>query len=103
MDFPEFGRNLEEYMAKKGTPVKRVVMSKEGLSHVEVQVPGEDYPEREASSLSEKGFDGASLLPGAHVGGSMLAGGPPMSFGDISGDELVGGDSEGQDGVGSDV
>lgn len=48
LDFPEFGRNLEEFMAKKGTPVKRVVMSKEGLSHVVSEVPGPDYPPRES-------------------------------------------------------
>ncbi|CAM9203606.1 unnamed protein product, partial [Hapterophycus canaliculatus] len=85
LDFPEFGRNLEEFMAKKGTPVKRVVMSKEGISHVEVAVPSKDYPEvnphlvsnnhnddededSRPIRLQQQSFDGSSLLPGAHVG-----------------------------------
>ncbi|CAM9759030.1 unnamed protein product [Scytosiphon promiscuus] len=82
LDFPEFGRNLEEFMAKKGTPVKRVVMSKEGISHREVAVPSKDYPEINPHYVSNNhdedgddrstrlpgGFDASSLLPGAHVG-----------------------------------
>lgn len=99
MDFPEFGRNLEEYMAKKGTPVKRIVMSKEGLSHVEAEVPGADYPER-APNFSEKGFDGTGLLPNAHVGDAGLLPGIPPVGGVWEGEGAVEGDGEG---IGSDT
>ncbi|CBJ33388.1 expressed unknown protein [Ectocarpus siliculosus] len=87
LDFPEFGRNLEEFMAKKGTPVKRVVMDGHGLSHVQVPVPGKDYPEvnphlvtgdEDEEEALHEGFDAMSLLPGAHVGGAgYLPGVPP--------------------------
>lgn len=115
LDFPEFGRNLEEFMAKKGTPVKRVVMSKEGLSHVEAQVPGDDYPEVNPHLATEEGdglllsegFDGTSLLPGAHVGGaSYLPGVPPPPPPAKLGGGVGGGDGDVEgivDGAGSDV
>ncbi|CAN0343186.1 unnamed protein product [Ectocarpus sp. 6 AP-2014] len=87
LDFPGFGRNLEEFMAKKGTPVKRVVMDGDGLSHVQVPVPGNDYPEvnphlvtrdEDEEEALHEGFDAMSLLPGAHVGGAgYLPGVPP--------------------------
>ncbi|CAB1100096.1 unnamed protein product [Ectocarpus sp. CCAP 1310/34] len=87
LDFPEFGRNLEEFMAKKGTPVKRVVMDRDGLSHVQVAVPGKDYPEvnphqvtrdEDEEEALREGFDAMSLLPSAHVGGAdYLRGVPP--------------------------
>lgn len=104
LDFPEFGRNLEEYMAKQGTPVRRVVMSKEGISHVEVEVPGADYPERQPRRLTEKDFDGTNLLPGAHVGDSgIMPGMPGMDFGGIgAGEEYASGD-EGVGGLDSDA
>lgn len=103
-------------MAKKGTPVKRVVMSREGLSHVEAQVPGDDYPEVNPHLITEErgeqeqreglvlpeGFDGTSLLPGAHVGGASYLPGvplPPAKLGSVDG-----GDEEGiVDGSRSDV
>lgn len=110
LDFPEFGRNLEEFMAKKGTPVKRVVMSKEGLSHVVSEVPGPDYPEvnpylitrEEDDGLLPERFDGTSLLPGAHVGGaSFLPGGLPPAVGGGAGagggEAVVDGGEEGKD------
>ncbi|CAN0319641.1 unnamed protein product, partial [Laminaria digitata] len=97
LDFPEFGRNLEEYMAKQGTPVRRVVMSKEGISHVEVEVPGADYPEGQPRRLTDEGFDGTNLLPGAHVGdSSIIPGMPGVDFGGVGAAEgLAGGDDEG--------
>lgn len=96
-------------MAKKGTPVKRVVMSKEGLSHVVSEVPGPDYPvvnpylvsnEGDDDGLLPEGFDGTSLLPGAHVGGaSYLQGGLPPSAvgggGAGGGEKVVDGVEEG--------
>lgn len=116
LDFPEFGRNLEEFMAKKGAPVKRVVMSKEGLSHVVSEVPGPDYPvvnpylvsnehddDDDDDGLLPGGFDGTSLLPGAHVGGaSYLPGGlpppPATGVGAAGGGEIVAdGVEEGED------
>lgn len=89
-------------MAKKGTPVKRVVMSKEGLSHVVSEVPGPDYPdmnpylvkhgeeeEEDGDGLPpERFFDGTSLLPGSHVGGGAgyLPGGVlPPTVGGVGG------------------
>lgn len=99
-------------MAKKGTPVKRVVMSKEGLSHVVSDVPGPDYPEvnphlvtqhQEEDELLPGGFDGTSLLPGAHVGVAgyrYLSGVPPpggLGGRGEEGEKLAGG----EDGSGS--
>ena len=123
LDFPEFGRNLEEFMAKKGTPVKRVVMSKEGLSHVVSEVPGPDYPEvnpylisnpreedeAEDELLPRGGlFDGTSLLPGAHVGGAdFLPGVPPPGLGlggggGGGGEEVAGGEDGSNDSISAD-
>lgn len=115
LDFPEFGRNLEEFMSKEGNPVKRVVMSREGLSHIEAQVPGDDYPKVNPHLISEggeegeglvlpKGFDGTSLLPGAHVGGASYLPGvppPPPTTTNLGGVE--GADEEGIAGSGLDV
>lgn len=95
MGFPDFGRNIEEYMAKKGTPVKRVVLNQDGVSHIEVPVPGPDYPERKLN-LTQKGFDGTSLLPGAHVGDASVLPGLP-SGGVAGGREVVDGDYDGLD------
>ncbi|CAM9846960.1 unnamed protein product [Ectocarpus sp. 4 AP-2014] len=111
LDFPEFGRNLEEFMAKKGTPVKRVVMDRDGLSHVQVAVPGKDYPEvnphlvtreEDEEEALREGFDAMSLLPGAHVGGAgYLPGVPPpplplrQEVGDVGdGEDVVDGEWE---------
>ncbi|CAM9655236.1 unnamed protein product [Pylaiella littoralis] len=116
LDFPEFGRNLEEFMSKEGNPVKRVVMSREGLSHIEAQVPGDDYPKVNPHLISEggeegeglvlpEGFDGTSLLPGAHVGGASYLPGvpppPPTTTTNLGGVE--GADEEGIAGSGLDV
>lgn len=93
-------------MAKQGTPVRRVVMSKEGISHVEVEVPGADYPERQPRRLTEKDFDGTNLLPGAHVGGDsgIMPGMPGVDFGGIgAGEEYAGGDDEGVGSLDSDA
>ncbi|CAN0242567.1 unnamed protein product [Ectocarpus fasciculatus] len=107
LDFPEFGRNLEEFMAKKGTPVRRVVMGRDGLSHVQVEVPGKDYPEvnphlvtrdEDGEEVLREGFDGMSLLPGAHVGGAHYLPGvpPPPLRQEVAGggDDIVEGDWE---------
>ena len=81
----------------QGTPVRRVVMTKEGISHVEVEVPGADYPERQPHRLTDKEFDGTNLLPGAHVGDSSII--PDVldvDFGAIgAGEEHVGEDDDG--------
>ncbi|CAM9879782.1 unnamed protein product [Ectocarpus sp. 13 AM-2016] len=104
LDFPEFGRNLEEFMAKKGTPVKRVVMDRDGLSHVQVAVPGKDYPEvnphlvtrdEDEEEALREGFDAMSLLPGAHVGGAGYLPGVPPPPPPLR--EEVGGAGDGED------
>ncbi|CAM9403149.1 unnamed protein product, partial [Sphacelaria rigidula] len=75
LDFPEFGRNLEEYMAKRGTPVRRVTMSKDGIGSFEPQLPGVHFPASEGSGA--RGYDAKSILPGDNVGDSILPGIPP--------------------------
>ncbi|CAM9730832.1 unnamed protein product [Ectocarpus sp. 12 AP-2014] len=104
LDFPEFGRNLEEFMAKKGTPVKRVVMDRDGLSHVQVAVPGKDYPEvnphlvtrdEDEEEALREGFDAMSLLPGAHVGGAGYLPGVPPPLPPLR--QEVGGAGDGED------
>lgn len=77
--------------------MRRVVMSKEGISHVEVEVPGADYPERQPHRLPDMDFDGTNLLPGAHVGDSgIVPGVPGVDFGGIgTGEEYADGDDEG--------
>lgn len=92
-------------MAKKGTPVKRLVMSKDGMSHIEVQVPGPDYPERKKMDFNPKEFDGKSLLPGMHTGGSSLFPGisPTRSAGVGEESGVVGTADEELDSAGSDA
>ena len=77
--------------------MQRVVMSKEGLSHVEVEVPGADYPERQPHRLTDENFDGTNLLPGAHVGdSSFIPGMPDVDLGGAGArEEHAGGDDEG--------
>lgn len=108
-------------MAKKGTPVKRVVMSKEGISHLEVAVPSKDYPEVNPHHVSnnhddddaedsgpirlrQRGFDGSSLLPGVHVGddaGFPLSDPQPSRQQEFDGDVGALRDSEDPSGQGS--
>lgn len=78
MDFPWFGRNLEEHMAKKGTPVKRVTLTKDGIGSIEARIPGVHSPASGGSG--PEGFVAKSILPGDHVGDSILPGVSPTSF-----------------------
>lgn len=78
MDFPEFGRNLEEYMAKKGTPVRRVTMSEDGISSFESKPLGVHLPSGEGPGPG--GYDAKSILPGDNVGNSIIPGIPPAIF-----------------------
>ena len=90
-------------MAKQGTPVKRVVLTEDGLTHVEAEVPGADYPEPQPEVVNETGFDVTSLLPGAHVGDSVLSDLPSLKYGGVPSDELEGGDCDGVERTGSDA
>lgn len=89
------------------------MMSKEGLSHVVSEVPGPDYPVVNPYSIPDnnddrlpEGFDGTSLLPGAHVGGaSYLPGGLPPAVGGMGacgGEIVVEGVEEGEDAAAGD-
>lgn len=91
-------------MAKQGTPVKRVVLTENGLSHLEAEVPGADYPAPDPEAVKDtEFFDVSSILPGDHVGDSPLSGLPPLKYGGVPGDELEEGNADGLERTGSDV
>ncbi|CAM9205843.1 unnamed protein product [Choristocarpus tenellus] len=61
MDVPWFGRNIEEFMARKGTPVKRIVLSENGFGSVEARLPGVHYPHD--SDPGDAGYVGKTVSP----------------------------------------
>lgn len=95
MDFSWFGRNIEEYMAQKGTPVKRLVFDESGIGSVEARLPGVHFPVGE--DPGEEGYVGKVILPDKHVGDIVLPDVPPMDLDGGIGEGLVE-DSDGLDG-----
>lgn len=80
-------------MAKQGTPVKRIVLDESGIGSVEARIPGVHYPS--SKGPGDEGFVGDLILPGAHVGDSILPDVPPMNFGAGGGVEGLFGNSDG--------
>lgn len=87
MDFPWFGRNIEEYMAQKGTPVKRLVFDETGIGSVEARIPGVHFPA--GVTPGEESFVGDVILPDPHVGDIVLPEVPPLDFGSGEVERLV--------------
>lgn len=100
MDFPWFGRNIEEYMAQKGTPVKRLVFDESGIGSVEARLPGVHFPHGE--NPGEEGFVGKVILPDTRVNDIILPEVPPLDVGegekDVAGDAAEGQDDESTEG-----